>query len=123
MRAAVMVVALGLLLGGCGGSPEVSSPRLLTALCDAVAAPPAEAARIFDRDAHRPLHELAEGTAEHDRRVAGRLLRAKNAVEAAAAQPDEELHRHLAELVAATRDALVALGSPAPACPTGEDQR
>lgn len=122
MRAGLVGLVLGLVAVGCGGSGSGEAPRLLVALCDAVAASPAEAAGIFDRDAHGPLHELAARVAERDRRAAARLLQAKNAVERAADEPGADLQPRLDELVAATRDALVAVGSPAPPCPTGEGQ-
>lgn len=123
MRALVVALALvGLAAAACGGPEPAATPTLLTALCEASAAAPADAVRIFERDVHRPLHDLAAQVTEGDRRVAARLLQAKNAVESAVEDPGSGLQPRLDELVAATRDALVSVGMPAPACPGGETQ-
>lgn len=125
----VVAAAAVLLASACGGAgsgaPADSAPPVLTALCAAVASAdePAVAAGHFDADAHGPLHELAAAAAGSDREVAGRLLEAKQRVEAALRAgevPPDELRDRLEELVASTREALGLLGSPAPSCSDGE---
>lgn len=72
---------------------------------------------FYDR-AHDSLHEIAAAVEEVDRAVAAHLLVAKERVEEdlrAAALP-EAFAEDIAELLGATRDALVALDLPVPDC-------
>lgn len=138
----VAVVVVGLLVASCGDdgraplggpgavdttvtrSPEATSttaaPRApvfarLCAVLDAALGGQMKAAKaVFD---HGPLHTLADAVIDIDRGVAARLLEAKEAVESdlAAPAPDAAtVVADLEELIAATADALVATGTPAP---------
>lgn len=81
----------------------------------------ADAEAVFFADVHRPLHTLAQEAAAEDREVAGRLLRAKQGVEAARITDPDSLADALQRLVAAAQDAVeLTTGSRPPDCPTQE---
>jgi cytochrome c biogenesis protein CcmG/thiol:disulfide interchange protein DsbE len=106
------------------GGDDIPAAQLSGAvdgLCDArqQAAGDAAAARatFFDRS-HGPLHTIARGIEALDRRAAGDVLRAKQAVESDLATPaaPEKLVDDLGRLAEATRGALRRLDVSAAAC-------
>lgn len=105
----------------CQGTADGQEDPLISALCAAIEAPDAAtAARIFERDVHQPLHEVADEVAATDRSVATSLLEAKFDVETVvrddADAPDALVRQRLETLAGHTRSALDALDRPAPAC-------
>lgn len=110
---AVLVLAVG--LAACaGGSADAAEEPVTAALCDAMeAADGATAAEVFERDAHPPLHDLADEVAEVDRDLAAAVLEAKFAVEtltrADTDAPEPLLRQRLADLDVEVRRALDAL--------------
>ncbi|MDP9418625.1 MAG: TlpA family protein disulfide reductase [Actinomycetota bacterium] len=117
-----------------GGPPRPTSLRIggddiavaelagaAAGLCEArqqaTSDPPAARAIFFDR-AHGPLHTIARGVEALDRRAAGAVLRAKQAVESDLATPaaPEKLLDDLERLAEATRGALRRLGVSAADC-------
>jgi hypothetical protein len=128
---AVAVVA-ALILAGCsegtgGPDPSPSAGEVSQAVaddavlgvCDAIAALPADPdgaeAAFLDR-AHQPIHLVAGALQGVDPGTAGRLLVAKQAVEADLALGPPALD-HLETLLEAGRAAVEALGLVAPDCP------
>jgi hypothetical protein len=98
--------------------------RAYTGLCTARSAARsgevASAGDAFSDRAHQPLHELAARAAERDRGAAGRLLEAKQAVEADLGRGSPDLAADLDCLLSATASAVAATGGPRPEpCPTG----
>ena len=116
---ALVAVAATAACGG-GGGAQVSGPGDLERLCDALEVTvPDEFRELFEGPAHQALHDLADDLQEADLRpVAGDLLEAKQAVEAAlAADPvPDDLSERLVTLVGATSRGLAALGRPALSC-------
>lgn len=120
---AVVVLLVTIPLVGCGGSnadDQVERPSgrfssLNLVLCEAAdaadAGDEAGATGSFE-DAHSALHELAAATEAVDRAVSARLLEAKQAVEADAADTEG-----YAALLRAVEDAVEALGGEAGKCP------
>lgn len=131
-HAAVAVLAAALLLGACGddgvderpaseppGFTAAAGREVVLGLCAAledVGADPARAERAFVDRAHGGLHALAAAAEGADRAAAARLLEAKRRVEAGFEDGGPGL-AELEELLAATRDALAAVGLPSPPCP------
>lgn len=116
---AAVLVATG--LGACQGAADGQQEPLVAALCVAIEAPDAaSAATIFERDVHRPLHEVADEVAAADRSIATSLLEAKFDVETVvrddADAPDALVRQRLETLADHTRAALQALDRPAPPC-------
>lgn len=116
-----------LFAAGCDGEPAPdptgADARWLAAvdgLCASIAeaGDPAAAERAFFDRSHDALHEIAAAASEADREAAAALLTAKNRVEAdfRDAPTRQELEGHLQTLIAATVDALTALGVNAPGC-------
>lgn len=114
-----VAVAVTAACGGGGGAP-ISGPGDLERLCDAQEVTvPDEFRELFDGPAHQALHDLAEDLQSSDLRpVAGDVLEAKQAVEAAlAADPvPDDLSERLTTLVGATSRGLAALGRPVLSC-------
>ena len=102
------------------GAPVTRLRGVVDALCEAkdeAQRDPDAARTIFFDRAHGPLHEIAAAAEEVHRSSAGRVLEAKQAVEAdleAMAAP--ELASDLARLIAATRSALSQLSVSVPEC-------
>ena len=73
---------------------------------------------FYDRS-HDPLHAIAGALEPVDRPLAGRLLEAKQAVEADLASPARaaSLTADLDRLLEVTREALARLSVPSPPCP------
>ena len=120
MRHLAACTAILVLAAACT-SPAAAPADLLAALCDAAAAPDVETAReAFDVRAHQPLHDLADDLSTVDRTTTAALLQAKYVVESALAGQDPAplpvLTTRLEALVEVTREGLVALDRPAPAC-------
>lgn len=116
--AAVLVASV---LSACQGAADGQEEPLVSGLCAAIEAPdPATAARIFERDVHRPLHEVADEVAAVDRSIATSLLEAKFDVETVVRGdtdvPDDLVRQRLEALAEHTRAALHALDRPAPSC-------
>jgi hypothetical protein len=107
--------------GPARGNPAYE--RALAALCsareEAARDPVAARATFFDR-AHDPLHTLARQVGDGDRAQAGRLLRAKTAVEAnlERRRTASSLLPDFDHLIRVTREALREVGEPAPPCPS-----
>lgn len=118
--AAVLALAAG--LAGCAGSTTATADEPVTvALCDAMeAAEATDAGQVFERDAHAPLHDLADAVAEVDRDLAASVLEAKFAVETLTRgdtdAPDPLLRQRLADLDVEVRRALEALDRPPTDC-------
>lgn len=107
-------------LAACGGTSE-DAGGTLPGLCDAIAAPDAAtAAEVFERDVHRPLHDLADEVASVDRGVASTLLEAKFAVETVVRGDTEVPHalvrQRLDDLQTRVHEALETLDRPAAPC-------
>ncbi len=121
---AVLVTAtLALVVASCGTGSGGDGPDRFAAggdaLCAATVAADAdtsEARQLFFDGAHQPLHELADETAERDRTVAARLLRAKQAVESDFETDTAHVASALAELVKAADAALRVLDRPGVDC-------
>ena len=130
-----MAVLIGtvLALAWLGGEPEPESTTnepvgVVARLCASVGAARAnnriEAGRLFFDGTDDQLHRLAERAGERDQRLATRLTEAEDRVTANLEFPEAALENDLLTLVAATRDALRALGDPvAPPCPPDEEER
>jgi hypothetical protein len=127
VRRSILAAACLALLGACDGepapgptAPDARFLRAVDGLCEALdqAGAPAEAERIFFDRSHDALHEIADAATEANREAAAALLTAKNRVEADFADTPRraELEGHLQTLIAATVDALTALGVAAPGC-------
>lgn len=132
--ALVAVAALTILVGcgdGDGGSPPAATVPGLPApqvddavkgLCQAreEAGGDVNGARttFYDRS-HEPLHVVARALEPVDRPLAGRLLEAKEAVEADLASPSRApaLSADLDRLLEVTRASLSRLSVAAPSCP------
>jgi len=133
---AVAAIVAALVLVACGSSGETgpASPsgalgivteeaadRAVSGLCrirTTLAKDRDAANRIFYDRSHEDLHVIAAATQGEDPAVAGRLLQAKERVEADLA-PNRlpgGFVRNLDALIAATRDALGAIGLEAPGC-------
>jgi hypothetical protein len=125
----VALLVVGALIIAGLGSFESDRPNevapgvegLGSALCAAYGAAgsdPAQAAEIFERDIHGPLHELAARVMNTDRMVAARLLEAKYASESAVGQysASGELAPVLGELARQAHSAFTAVGPPSPRC-------
>lgn len=111
--AVVLLLAAGL-TACAGGATATAEEPVTAALCGAMdAADGATAAEIFERDAHPPLHDLADEVADVDRGLAGALLEAKFAVETLTRSdtdaPEPLLRQRLADLDVEVRRALDAL--------------
>lgn len=109
---------LGFVLAACGGVPgDVSD---LERLCQAQdAATVDEARELFEGPTHQALHDLAEDLqAAELRPVAGDVLEAKQAVEAAFASDPvpEDLQERLTFLIQATGRGLAVLDESALSC-------
>ena len=111
----VVVLALGVgagsLWGGCSSDEKaVASPPFYRSLCEAQTRASGGdvqgAALLWVNRVHGPLHPLAADASKTDRAVAGRLLRAKEAVEAAWQAKPAEAPGGLTELAEATRAAV-----------------
>ena len=92
----------------------------VSAMCTArneVEDPEAAQITFLDR-AHVPLHVIAAAVEDEDRAVSGRLLEAKQGVEAefAGEADPEELEEGLNDLIEVTAEALNLLGIPADTC-------
>lgn len=124
MRTFAVVVLLATIpLVGCGGSkadepvdrPSGRFSSLNLLLCEAAdaadAGDEAGATGSFE-DSHSALHELAAATEDVDRAVAARLLEAKQAVEADAADAEG-----YTALLRAAENAVETLGGEAGKCP------
>lgn len=123
MRNAVVsaLLASALLASACGDAATPAPPAGgLKAIADelCLAASDAQSERATERflTVHGPLHDLAEQTAETDRAVAARLLRAKQQVEAAidSEPPSEDLPVVFDELARAGVESLQTLGLQTP---------
>jgi len=133
---AVATIVAALVVVSCGSSGETSpaSPsgalgivteeaaeRAVSGLCQirtTLAKDRDAANRVFYDRSHDELHVIAAATQEGDPAVAGRLLQAKERVEADL-RPERlpgGFVRNLDALLAATRDALGAIGLEAPGC-------
>lgn len=106
-------VGAGSLLDGCSSDEDeksVAPPSFYRSLCEAqtrtAGGDVQGAARLWVNRVHGPLHPLAADASKKDRAVAGRLLRAKEAVEAAWQAKPDEVPGGLAELAEATRAAV-----------------
>jgi len=110
--------------GALGIVTEEAADRAVAGLCEMHTMPPGDrdaANRVFYDRSHDELHVIAAATQGEDPAVAGRLLRAKERVEADL-RPERlpgGFVRDLDALIAATSDALVAIGLEAPFCTTG----
>lgn len=115
----IALVALAL-TAACGGSTSAGGSEDLERLCEAQQATGADDFReLFEGPAHQALHDLADDLQRADLRpVAGDVLEAKQAVEAAlAADPvPDDLSDRLTNLVGATSRGLAALDRPALSC-------
>jgi hypothetical protein len=111
-----------------GGTLDVNGERvertelreIVEPLCVARALEDRDAARAaFFGRAHGPLHTLAKAVQVSDRRAAGELLRAKQAVEADFGDPaaDAALEADLRRLVDEAVQALSEVGIEAKPCP------
>jgi hypothetical protein len=114
---------LALVVASCGAGSGGDGPDRFAAGGDALCAATveadtdtSEARRLFFDGAHQPLHELADETAERDRTVAARLLRAKQAVESDFETDTAHVASALAELTDATDEALRVLDRPGLNC-------
>lgn len=90
---------------------------LVAAVCDAQqpADSPDEARRVFNSQAHGPLHDLARDAVEADRTVAAQLHEAKYRVESALAEDESrQIQERLESLTDITRSSLALLGQQAP---------
>jgi hypothetical protein len=125
--AAVTLVAAGCAEPSRGSATSAPPPDLsaaLAGLCRAEdlarAGDLRNARATFEDQAHAYLHELAADAESRARAAVGRLLEAKNRVEAAlrgeADQAPAEVGARLATLEAVTREVAAALGTPAPRC-------
>lgn len=136
VRVAAAAFVLAAILGACtsGGNAdrtltvdgEEVATRTLRGIVDGLCAArerveeDREAARsAFFGRAHEPIHTLAKAVLVTDRRAAGELLRAKQAVEAGFAQPagSGDLGGDLQRLVEETVQALKVLDIEARGCP------
>lgn len=122
LRPPVAALALVVLVacGGSGGSPPAADPdaRLVdahAALCDAAADPAHSRTLFFDRS-HDALHEVARDLEGKDRALAGRLLEAKEVVEAEVDGPGPARPDDLRRLADVYRTALARLAIAAPPC-------
>ena len=121
-RAALMWPALVLLIAvgaaACGATtPDATAPDVMNAVCTAASADSMVVAREHFGRLHGSLHDLARRLQDVDQRAAaGRLLEAKQSVEAALSSdpPAPSLFRDLAALTVATESALAAVDEPAP---------
>ncbi|MGH9242945.1 MAG: hypothetical protein ACRD29_01230 [Acidimicrobiales bacterium] len=122
-RIATAVACSVLAFTGCGTNTEsaptaaTDSQRVIDALCMAPDAGDALQARtiFFDR-AHEPLHQLAADVGDDDRGIEGRLLEAKQRVEAdLTSDVSPNLAADMDGLISATADAIEANGDPRPA--------
>lgn len=117
------LTALAMAAVSCAGPSQTSQPasssllEVAVGLCTAAEAPDVTSAINSFGEVHLPLHGLADETAQVDRAVAGRLLRAKQQVEAEIdGAPDAaRLRPLLEELAAATAAALRTLDLSPPA--------
>ena len=128
--AGAAALALSLFVGGACGSDEGADPgrrpdnAAYLGVCRALGAAKAgdsdRARTIFDDEAHGPVHDLSTQVDDEDRGLAGRLLEAKQAVEAAvkgSGDDSDELRQALERLAAVTADAVTEVeGEPGP-CP------
>lgn len=116
----LVLVAVAVTAACGGGDAPVSGAGDLDRLCDAQEVTvPDEFRELFEGPAHQALHDLADDLQAADLRpVAGDVLEAKQAVEAAlAADPvPDDLSERLATLVGATSRGLAALGRPVLSC-------
>lgn len=89
----------------------------LAALCElrGSTGPSAAEALFFDR-AHERLHEIAAAVEQVDRAAAGRLLEAKERVEAGIGTLPHSFASNMEGLLEATRAGLAELGLPSPGC-------
>lgn len=119
MRVACLLVALALAVTACGDA-EAEPDGLLGSLCSAIEADTAEAAaNIFETQVHGPLHTFADEVGAEDRALAARVLEAKFDVESAVRDDvlaPAVLRERLEVLTGSVREALAALGRPAPVC-------
>jgi predicted small secreted protein len=103
-----------------GSVTAESANRAVLALCEIAdeTDPDAAAAPFHDR-AHATLHLIAAAVGEVDRGLEAALLAAKSRVEADLERDalPEGFGADVSELIAATGDALEALGLPTPPCP------
>lgn len=133
-RPSVAALALAVLLAACGGAGRTPEPTasgdlgvvtasdaraLVAALCEVAAraaADPEAAGRTFHDRAHEELHVLAAAAERADRTAAAALLVAKERVEGDLEPqgPTGRLPGDAAALLEATREALRAVGLPAP---------
>ena len=122
MVSAVAIAVVVVLAVGSGESEESSSRWTdpYAAVCRAASLAGAgkrvEARTLFFDDAHEQLHELARATNAEDRAQSAALLQAKEAVEAAANQPDADLATPLETLAAEVRQSVALVDAPVPGC-------
>jgi hypothetical protein len=122
VRLALGVLLLSLLGASCanGDSTETDTDESLAGLCVARAAAASgqftAAVAAFD---HGPLHPLAAEAQKKDRRVAARLLEAKQRVEALTTDPEASAARmseELDRLIVATQNAQKVTGTSPTTC-------
>lgn len=122
-ESATALVALLLVLAGCGGAASGSSSAghgaASAGVCHAMAALPdvTDSQRAFNNEAHEALHALAADP-RLDRTIAARVLESMQRVEADFAQaagPDA-LGIDLSTLLEAADDGLAEVGQAVPAC-------
>jgi hypothetical protein len=134
-RVMATLAAVALMVSGCGGDETAASgsrqdERLQAAsqgLCDAQAlvaeGDVVQAARVFERETHAYLHELAARLGEVDRGAAADLLQAKQRLEHALATPEQADPVAVAELIPLLQRALIdgaeAADLPRPLCREG----
>lgn len=118
-RSGILVVTVTV-LGACSSGPAVEDVNGLERLCQAQEATTTDEVReLFEGPTHQALHDLADDLQRADvRPVAGDVLEAKQAVEAALASdpvPDD-LDDRLNFLIEATGRGLAVLERPALTC-------
>lgn len=124
LRGAVLALSLVTAACGNGRGDENTVTSGFAGLCAARAAAAGgqftAAVAAFD---HGPLHALAATTEKTNRRLAARLLEAKQRVEALKMDPAataESMRRELDSLITATQDAQTETGTSPTTCRTKE---
>lgn len=129
VAAGIAVVAGGMFVSQDDHEEEAPTPHgggsyvaAVTGLCEArrvAASDPDEALRLFQDEAHVPLHDLAAEVGERDRAAAAALLEAKQTVESEVENEPLEgdaLEADLDDLLDATVSGLAAIEVEAPTC-------